>query len=186
MNLHASITIQASPELVAELYSDVERWPDVYPTIRAVTVVRKRDDTTIVSVAHRDEGPVRNVLTVIDPYRTCLYEEKRLYTATFDATFRRVAEGTSVDLVATIRVRGVLRLFSPLARPHARRAIHEGQLYPLKRAAERMAAGQGVEDDCDHASHTWCRVGVVIETDGVRTKRPGSRAAAPRRSPGGR
>ena len=136
MQLRETIVIQAPPPVVARLYADPHSWAVFYPAIQAVSVVGQRGGTTLVDVAH-EEGTVRNEVTVIDASHVRLFEDKRRYVVRFDVQFRSESGGTRVHLVGDVRVKGILRVFSPLARSYARRLIRTKQLQPLKHAAER-------------------------------------------------
>lgn len=152
MRLVEVVAIAAPREVVVALYADPRTWVRTYPSIHAVEIVRVAGSSTEVLVAH-DEGRVRNVVTVSGPDRVHLHEDKRQYAAEFDLHVFDAGDGCVAAVTATVSIRGLRRMLSPLARGRARRMLRSGQLLPLRRAAEREAARRR-GGRCDHAANT--------------------------------
>jgi len=135
MRVSSSVVIGAAPELVAAVYCNVDRWPEIFPTIHGVRVTSRDDRVVEVDVDH-DEGLVPNTLTRVGPHRVILSESKRLYDADFDNRFDAVDGGTRFTVIGDIRLKGALRILAPIARYRARRLMFRYQLVPVKDAAE--------------------------------------------------
>jgi len=124
------------PERAYDVYADYAGWPRVFPTISAVRLVRRAGNSVVLEVDHRSEGKVRNEL-VLQPKRQLeLRESKRRYDARFLNRFDPINSGTRVSVAGDIRLKGLVRLLSPLLGWYVRRLIQRFTLHPIKIAAE--------------------------------------------------
>lgn len=139
MRVTASIMISAPPDEVFELYADHQAWPDVFPAIGDVRLLRQEGSRQILEVAHR-EGTVINELVVRPPDEIDVYEVKRRYNAQFVNRFEPVAGGSLLAVDGTIDLKGWARPLTPFFRRHARRLMEQLQLQPIKAAAEAARA----------------------------------------------
>jgi hypothetical protein len=136
MRVEARTLIDAPPDLVAALYADFTRWPEVFPLIHGVRLLRREHGKLVIEVRHQ-EGLVINELTVRSPTELGLWESKRRYDAEFENRFAAVPQGTLLAVVGVIELKGWARLLDPFAARIARRRMVRFQLQPLKEAAER-------------------------------------------------
>jgi hypothetical protein len=138
MQLEASILIGAPRARVFALYADCASWPRVFAsTIRGVRLLSEEGETQTIEVDHV-EGPVLNRMTLAPPAEIRLEEHKRHYDALFTNRFDVDPGGTRYTLWAEVRIKGWLRLLSPLATLVARRQMRRFVLEPLKQAAEQL------------------------------------------------
>ena len=138
MQLEASILIRAPRARVFALYADYTGWPRLFGrTIRGVRLLGERGETQTLEVDHV-EGRVVNRMTLRPPAEIRLEEHKRRYDALFSNRFDVDPAGTRYTLWAEVRIRGWLRLLSPVAGHVARRQIRRFVLEPLKQAAEQL------------------------------------------------
>jgi Polyketide cyclase / dehydrase and lipid transport len=141
MRVKAETTVAAPKEVVARVYLDYGRWPEIFPTIAAARLLHREHGTQVIEVDHRVEGKVVNALTARSADEVELKEWKRAYDATFLNRFEAVPGGTRFTVRGDIRLKGPRRLLSPLVRGHARRLIERLQLQPVKAAAEGRQPG---------------------------------------------
>lgn len=135
LRVDASTTVRAPKETVWRVYADFPHWPEIFPTITAVRLVRQDGPTLVLEVDHR-EGKVVNELTVRPPDEIELREAKRRYDGRFVNRFRSAPAGTLVTVHGEIRLRGPGRLLRPFLRGYIRRQMLAYQLRPVKAAAE--------------------------------------------------
>ena len=134
--------IRAPRDAVVALFLDYARWPVIFPTtIRAVTLVGRREDVFEVMVDHRTEGRVLNVLTIRSPAVVTLLERKPRFDATFVNRFDATADGTRYSVDAELRLRGPYRLLAPFLRGVVSRALRRYTLDPMRAAAEGATTG---------------------------------------------
>ena len=136
MRVRAETTVAAPRDVVAGVYRDYARWPEVFPTIAAVRLLREEPGRQLVEVDHRVEGKVVNELVDRPPDGLELREWKRAYDASFVNRFEPVPGGTRFTVEGHLRLKGPRRLLSPFVRGHARRLIERLQLQPIRSAAE--------------------------------------------------
>jgi hypothetical protein len=138
LQISASTTVRAPKETVWSVYADYHGWPAMFPTIKAVRLLRSHGPTLLLEVDHR-EGKVLNELTVPGPDEIDLRETKRRYDARFVNRFRTVAAGTLFTVDGEIRLYGVARLLRPVLRGYVRRRMELYQLRPVQAAAEALS-----------------------------------------------
>jgi uncharacterized membrane protein len=136
LHVDASILIGAPWERVWEVDTDYRRWPQVFPTIKSVRLVRGQGSQQVLEVDHV-EGKVINELVVRSPDEVGLWEVKRRYDARFVHRFATVPGGTRLTVGADIHLKGWAKLLRPLLRGYVRRQIERFQLRPIKAAAEQ-------------------------------------------------
>ncbi len=134
-----STHIRAPAERVFALYWDPANWPRIFPTIRAVRIVRESGDEKAVEVEHAFEGAVPNLVRRRSSTRIDLEERKPRYDATFANLFEPEADGTRYTLVAEVRLKGWNRLAAPLVKPLVRSRMRRFVLEAIKAAAEKNA-----------------------------------------------
>lgn len=128
----ATTFVNASPDVVAELYRDWHTWPATFgETIHGVHLIETRGKQKWLAIDHR-AGRVINRMTEVSPDRVDLWEEKPRYIATFQNRFEPAPGGTRIRVDADVRLKGPLMLLGPLVSPFIRRHLLE----PLRRAAE--------------------------------------------------
>jgi hypothetical protein len=135
LHIETSMLVHAPWERVAAIYGDYRSWPQLFPTIHGVKLVREEPGRIEVEVDH-DEGIVPNVLTWLGRDTVRLDERKRLYDATFVNSFEAAGGNTRYRVAADIRLRGAYRLLAPLLRGLVRRRIERFVLAPVKARAE--------------------------------------------------
>jgi hypothetical protein len=136
VHVEMSTTIRARQTVAMNVYRDYQKWPQVFSTIRAVSVVSTQDGTTTLRIDHR-EGVVINVLTVVSATELRLQEFKKKYDAIFLNRFESVLEGTRYTVVADISLKGGYRFLASFVGWYIRRQIRIFVIEPVKRAAER-------------------------------------------------
>ena len=82
--LHVAVsdTVRPPRRTVLDVYGDYAGWPDLFPTISGVRLLRREGDKLVLEVDHV-EGKVLNELLVRPPDTLDLWEEKRHYDARF-------------------------------------------------------------------------------------------------------
>lgn len=138
LEVESSTFVRAPWEEVAAIYADYRSWPDLFPTIDAVRLVKEEPDRVVLEVSHL-EGLVPNVLTFLAPGEIRLDERKRRFDGTFVNRFEPVAGGTRYRVTAHIRLKPLYRPLAPLLRGYVRRQIERLVLAPVKERAERAA-----------------------------------------------
>lgn len=134
MKVQAATTVAAPPAVVHDTYASYADWPQIFPTIKSVRLLRREGPTLILDIGHV-EGAVINELTVsLGEIR--LAEIKRHYDAVFVNRFQASTAGTRFTVVGDIRLKGAARLLRPVLPPIARLLMRRLQLEPIKRAAE--------------------------------------------------
>jgi hypothetical protein len=122
---------------VIALYLDHAHWPRLFPaTIRGVRFLRQAPGEIVVEVAHRDEGPVVNVIRPRPPHVVELEEFKRRFDATFLNRFDDTPEGTRYTVVAEVRLKPPFRVLAPFLRALVRRRVRRYVLEPMRAFAE--------------------------------------------------
>jgi hypothetical protein len=134
----SSVLIRKPQAEVAALYRTYATWPKVFPTIRAVRLLREEAGRTTLEIDHR-EGRVINILTVVSPEEIKLEEVKRKYDATFLNRFEAVPEGTRYTLVGDIALKGPYKVLGPFLKGYIRKQMNAFVLEPLKIYAEGHA-----------------------------------------------
>lgn len=128
--------VRAPRATVYGIFTDVRGWPQVFPTISWVRVLREEPDEVEVVVGHR-EGEVRNRLMPQPPGRALLLEGKRHYDAVFANDFVEEPGGrTTVTVHALIELKGWRRVLSPFLGGYVRRQVDRFTLSPVAEAAE--------------------------------------------------
>jgi hypothetical protein len=138
MHVRVRTLIDAPRAAVSALYADYQRWPEIFPLIVGVRLLR-RDETKLVIEVHHREGLVINELAVGPADRIELVEWKRRYDARFVNRFVDTPRGTLLTVDGDIDLKGWARVLGPLLAPVARRRMKRWQLQPLKLAAEGRA-----------------------------------------------
>ena len=138
MRIEASTFVAAPPATVLAVYADYRRWPQLFPTIKAVHVVSQGGPRVVLAIDHL-EGTVSNEIEVRPPDTFKLWEVKRHYDARFSNRFEPVAGGSLFTVHAAIRLKGWARLLQPFLRPYVRRQIQRLQLLPVRLEAESRA-----------------------------------------------
>ena len=147
MTVHAvaSQLIQAAPELVRSLFEDYRRWPELFAAkIRSTRLIRENDTTKAIEVDHATAGHVLNLLTVVSAHEIRLEVFKPHYDARFTNRFEDDAGGTRFTVIADVQLKGLLRVFTPIARAVVRRRIAKFVLRPMKAMAEAAERGRGL------------------------------------------
>ena len=139
MKVKTSIQVAAPPETVFGVYADYRIWPWLFPTIRAVRLIRRDGPKLVLEVDHV-EGQVVNELVLSPPQELRLWEEKRRYDALFVNRFDPIPSGTRFTATGIIRLKGAGRLLRPFLGGLARRRMQRLQLQPVKIAAEARSA----------------------------------------------
>ena len=143
--------VMAPREVVWEVYADYANWPGLFPTIRAVRVIRQEDRRLVLEIDHA-EGMVINELVLRPPEDIDIWEIKRHYDARFHNRFESVAAGTRFTVIGDISLKGYARLLRPFLTGHVRRLMMRLQLQPVKEAAEARARQAAVGDRSLHPS----------------------------------
>lgn len=138
LQVEVSTTVRAPRQTVLEVYADYQRWPDLFPTISGVRVLRREDAKLVLEVDHV-EGTVLNELVVRPPDELDLWEDKRRYDARFRNRFEPIAEGTRFTARGDIHLKGWVRLLQPFLGGFVRRRMQRLQLQPVKAEAEARA-----------------------------------------------
>jgi hypothetical protein len=138
----AAIDISASPEYVASLYRNVEKWGETFPaTIASARITNYGTNWKEIDVEHKKERRVPNTLIDLSDNEIALKESKRKFSASFINRFEPASDGTHYVIRAYIRLKGIYRLLKPLLKGYVRRqAIKQMKTYvlsPLKAAAEK-------------------------------------------------
>ncbi len=136
LHVDASIRINAPTERVWDVYTDYRSWPQVFPTIKGVRLIRGEGARQVLKVDHV-EGTVINELVLYPPDEVDLWEVKRRYDARFLNRFSTVPSGTRLTVGADIYLKGWAKLLRPFLRGYVTRQIEQFQLRPVKAAAER-------------------------------------------------
>jgi hypothetical protein len=133
------IMINASPQQVAAIYRNYDQWPNVFPTIKSVRLVREDAGKKVLEIEHL-EGRVTNILTFVSPLEIRLEEWKKRYDARFLSRFDPVSTGTRYSITANVWLKGIAKLLEPFLGGYIRRQILRYSLEPVKRAAEQRSS----------------------------------------------
>jgi hypothetical protein len=136
-----SVDVPAPPHRVVSLYLDYTRWSRLFPaTIAGVRVVSRNHDSAHLTVEHRREGLVPNVMTICGPGVVSLWERKRRYEAVFVNEFAHAPFGTRYSIDATVLLARPYRALAPFLRGYVERALRRYTLGPVRDAVERARA----------------------------------------------
>jgi Polyketide cyclase / dehydrase and lipid transport len=135
LHIETSITIRTPQPTVAAIYRNYDDWPRVFPTIKAVRLIREEAGKQILEIDHQ-EGRVVNILTDVSPEQIELKEWKKRYDATFVNRFEAIPEGTRFTLAADISLKGVYKLLAPFMHGYIRQQMTTLVLDPIRRVAE--------------------------------------------------
>lgn len=142
MHSEVAATIHASPDRLAALYMDYERWPRLFPaTIEGVRVLEKTEGRIVVEVNHRTSGPVVNIIRPHSPREIELEEHKPKFNATFVNRFEQIADGSRYVVTAEIRLKPPYGLLAPFLGWYVRRTIRRYVLEPIRAFAEGTTSG---------------------------------------------
>lgn len=138
----AAIHISASPDHVARIYRDVEKWGNTFPaTITSARITRSGKNWKQIEVKHKHEGRVPNTLIDLSDTEIALEESKRKFNASFLNRFELASGGTCYVVRAYISLKGIYRVLQPLLKGYIRRRTIEQMrtyvLAPLKLSAEK-------------------------------------------------
>jgi len=140
LHVEVSDTVRAPRQTVLDVYADYSGWPDLFPTISGVRLLRREGDKLVLEVDHV-EGKVLNELLVRPPDTLDLWEEKRHYAARFLNRLEPAPGGTRWTVDGDIYLKGWARLLRPFLRGYVRRLIRRLQVQPVKAEAEARAQG---------------------------------------------
>jgi Polyketide cyclase / dehydrase and lipid transport len=135
LHVETSITIQAPRARVVEIYQDCPNWSNLFPTIKAVRLVREEPGRQVLEIDHR-EGRVINILTLVSPEEVELEEFKKKYDGKFVNRFEAVPGGTRFTVAADISLKGFYKLLAPFLDGYIRKQITVFVLDPVKKLAE--------------------------------------------------
>ena len=135
LHVEASTTIQAPQPRVVEIYQDYRNWPNLFPTIKAVRLVREEPHRKVLEIDHV-EGRVINILTIVSPQEVVLEEFKKKYNGKFVNRFEVVPQGTRFTVAADISLKGFYKLLAPFLADYIRKQITVYVLDPVKKSAE--------------------------------------------------
>ena len=135
LHVETSTTIQAPQTRVVEIYKDYRNWPKLFPTIKAVRLVREEPGRKILEIDH-EEGQVINILTLVSPEEVELEEFKKNYDGKFTNRFEAVPGGTRFTVAADISLKGCYKLLAPFLDGYIRKQITVFVLDPVKKLAE--------------------------------------------------
>jgi hypothetical protein len=138
--VHTSVTttVHAPRDQVVALLLDYAEWPRIFSeTIADTELVRRDAHSLVVTVHHRREGRVMNVLTDCGDGIVTLREFKRRFNATFVNRFARSPGGTRYTIDAEVRIKRPFSVIAPLLRGVVERALRRYTMDPLRAAAER-------------------------------------------------
>lgn len=144
LQAQASIDIAASPETVAALYRNVEKWSEIYPaTIAGARCVRSGERWQEIEVTHKQEGSVPNTLFELSDTEIGLEEHKKKFDAWFINRFLPAANGSTHYIIqGYIRLKGIYQLLKPFLKGYVHRQtvkrMRDYVLEPLKAAAENQ------------------------------------------------
>lgn len=128
--------INAPAGRVFALYANPGNWPQIFPTIRAVRIVRESGDEKVVEVDHIYEGKILNVVRKVSASRIDLEESKRRYDATFMNVIHPEPGGTRYTVSAEVHLKGFYRLAALFVKPVVLAQLRRYVLVPMKTAAE--------------------------------------------------
>ena len=134
--IHAEVVARVSgtPDEVAQMLFDIERWPTLFPvTIRAVRVAERDGTRTVVEVEHR-AGRVRNVLIAVSSREAVVEEWKPRYRARFRYRFDAEGHHTRLALTGEIWLERWATVLEPLLGRHVRRQMRKYVVEPIQRA----------------------------------------------------
>ena len=135
LHVEASTTIEAPQPRVVEIYQDYRNWPNLFPTIKAVRLVREDSHSKVLEVDHI-EGRVINILTIVSPEEVVLEEFKKKYDGKFVNRFEVVPDGTRFTVTADISLKGFYKVLAPFLHDYIRKQITVFVLDPVKKSAE--------------------------------------------------
>lgn len=139
MLITASAVVDAPVAVVRSVLTDVASWPEVFPSIHAVHVRRRRAQQAEILADH-GEGEVLNVLTEAGPDTIVLDERKARYDATFINRFAALPGGaTRYSVIGELRLRGWARALGPVLGWYGRRQLARLTVQPVKTSAEAKA-----------------------------------------------
>jgi hypothetical protein len=142
----ATIDIASTPEHVASVYRDVEKWGEIFPaTIEHARVIKSGDNWKEIEVAHKQEGCVPNTLFDLSATEIGLKESKHKFNASFVNQFEPAPGGsTHYVIYAYISLKGVYKVLRPFLKGYVRRLTQKSMkdyvLGPLKTAAEKRSS----------------------------------------------
>lgn len=135
LHIQTAIMIRAPQPRVAEIYRNYRDWPRVFPSIKAVRLMREEPGRQILEIDHQ-EGRVVNILTDVSPEQIELQEWKKRYDATFVNRIEAISEGTRFTLAADISLKGVYKLLAPFLHGYIRQQLTNLVLNPIRKVAE--------------------------------------------------
>ena len=135
LHVEASTTIKAPRTNVVEIYEDYRNWPNLFPTIKAVRLVREDPRSKVLEIDHI-EGRVINILTIVSPQEVVLEEFKKKYDGKFVNRFEAVPDGTRFTVAADISLKGFYKQLAPFLHDYIRKQITVFVLNPVKKLAE--------------------------------------------------
>jgi hypothetical protein len=143
----AAIDIASSPDFVAAIYRDVEKWGEIFPaTIELAKVVQTGENWKEIEVTHKQEGCVPNTLFDLSETEIGLQESKHKFDASFINRFEPAADGgTHYVIRSSISLKGIYKILKPFligyVHRQALKRMQEYVLEPMKIAAERSFPG---------------------------------------------
>jgi hypothetical protein len=135
LHVETSTMIQAPQTRVVEIYQDYRNWPNLFPTIKGVRLVREEPGKKVLEIDHM-EGRVINILTLVSPEEVELEEFKKKYDGKFVNRFEAVSGGTRLTVAADISLKGRYKLLAPFLGGYIRKQITAFLLDPVKKLAE--------------------------------------------------
>jgi hypothetical protein len=135
LHVETSTMIQAPRTRVVEIYQDYRNWPNLFPTIKGVRLVREEPGKKVLEIDHR-EGRVINILTLVSQEEVELEEFKKKYDGKFVNRFESVPGGTRFTVAADISLKGCYKLLAPFLGGYIRKQITAFVLDPVKKSAE--------------------------------------------------
>lgn len=138
MHVSVSTHICAPRDRVFAIYANYLNWPTIFPTIKAVHLVRDEGDAKLLEIDHV-EGRVTNILRLRWPNAIEVDEVKRKYVGTFLNTFEIVPDGTRFSIDADIHLKGWYKLATPFVAEYSRRQLARLVLEPIRSSSEGVA-----------------------------------------------
>ena len=135
LHVETSTMIQAPRTRVVDIYQDYSNWPNLFPTIKGVRLVREEPGRKVLEIDHR-EGRVINILTLVSQEEVELEEFKRKYDGKFVNRFEAVPGGTRFTVAADISLKGGYKVLAPFLGWYIRKQITAFVLDPVKKSAE--------------------------------------------------
>jgi hypothetical protein len=135
LHVETSTMIQAPRTRVVEIYQDYSNWPNLFPTINGVRLIREEPGRKVLEIDHM-EGRVINILTLVSPEVVELEEFKEKYDGKFVNRFEAVPGGTRFTVAADISLRRGYKLLAPFLGGYIRKQITAFVLDPVRKLAE--------------------------------------------------